>query len=58
MKDEAVGVVVDNNGQGLITIDDFAQLNEKYVEGLFLFYKDLERLQGGVQSWGCSIRNI
>ena len=34
LKDEAVGVVVANNGQGLITIDDFAQLYEKSVEGL------------------------
>ena len=33
--DEAVGVVVAKYGQGLITIDDFTQLNEKYVEGLF-----------------------
>ena len=34
LTDEAVGVVVANDGQGLITIDDFAQLNEKSVEGL------------------------
>ena len=33
--DKAVGVVVTNNGQGIITIDDFAQLNEKSVEGIF-----------------------
>ena len=31
---EAVGVVVANFGQGLITINDFAKLNEKSVEGL------------------------
>ena len=35
LTDKAVGVVVSNNGQGRITIDDFAQLNEKSVEGLF-----------------------
>ena len=29
-----VGVVIAKDGQGLITIDDFTQLNEKYVEGL------------------------
>ena len=29
-----VGVVVAYNGQGLITIDDFSQLNNKSVEGL------------------------
>ena len=34
LKDESVGVVVANDGQGLITIDDFAHLNEKSVEGL------------------------
>ena len=35
LTDESVGVVVANNGQGIITIDDFAQLNEKSVKGLF-----------------------
>ena len=34
LMDEAFGAVVDNYGKGLITIDDFAQLNEKSVEGL------------------------
>ena len=33
--DETVGVVVSNGVQGIITTGDFAQLNEKYVEGLF-----------------------
>ena len=31
---ETIGVVVTNDGQGLVTIDYFTQLNEKYVEGL------------------------
>ena len=31
---EAVGVVVENDGQGIITIGDFSQLNDKYAEGL------------------------
>ena len=35
LTDEAVGVAVVNNGQGIITIDGFAQLKEKYVEGLW-----------------------
>ena len=30
---EAIGVVVTNKNQGLITIDDSAQLNEKSLEG-------------------------
>ena len=34
VKNEAVGVVFANNGQGRITIDDFAHLNNKYVEGI------------------------
>ena len=34
LTDEAVGVVVTNNGKEIITIDDFAQLNEKSVESL------------------------
>ena len=53
MADEAVGVVVANNGQGLIKIDDFAQLNEKSVEGLFrVLRRHLGLLGGGVQYWG------
>ena len=35
LTDEAVGVIVANYGQVLITVDDFYHLNEKYVEGLF-----------------------
>ena len=34
LKYEAVGIIFANNGQGIITIDDFAQLNDKYVGGL------------------------
>ena len=34
LTDEAVGVVVSNDGQGLITIEYFAQLNEKSVAGI------------------------
>ena len=52
LEDEAVGVVVTNNGQGLIKIDDFAQLNEKSVEGLFrVLRRYLGLLGGGVQYW-------
>ena len=42
-----VGVVIAKDGQGLITIDDFTQLNEKYVEGL---WKVLRR-PGGTTGW-------
>ena len=34
LKDEVFGVVVARNGQGLINIDDFTQLNDKSVEGI------------------------
>ena len=34
LKDEAIGVVVANDVQGIIKIDGFYQLNEKYVGGL------------------------
>ena len=34
LTDEAYSVVVANDGQGIISMDYFPQLNEKYVEGL------------------------
>ena len=34
LTDEAVGVVIASDGQGIITIADFSQLHEKSVEGL------------------------
>ena len=50
--DKAVGVVVSNNGQGLITIDDFAQLNEKSVEGLCWVLRSPGGTTGGVSNPG------
>ena len=35
LTDEAVGSVIANDGQVIIAIDNFAQFNEKYLEGLF-----------------------
>ena len=35
MTDEAVSVVVANDGQGIIMIDNFAQLNENCLDGLY-----------------------
>ena len=56
--DEGVRFIVANNVQGLITIDDFSQLNDKSVEVLYWL---LRRPEGttwrGVQSWGCSVSN-
>ena len=34
LTDKAASVVVANDGQGVITIKDFAQLNDKAVESL------------------------
>ena len=49
---EAVAVVVVNNGQGLITIDGFAQLNEKSVEVLCRVLRRPGGNSGGVSnSW-------
>ena len=47
--DEAVGVVVANDGQGITTIDEFPQLSEKSVEGLCWV---LQRHGGTI--WGLS----
>ena len=58
LTDEAVGVVDAKYGQGVITIGDFAQLNEKSVEGLcrvLLRPGGTTRGGGGVQSWGFSV---
>ena len=49
LKDEAVGVVIANDGQRLITIEYFPQTNEEYVEGLF---RVLQR--PGWTTWGVS----
>ena len=54
LEDEAVGVVVTNNGQGLIKIDYFAQLNEKSVEGIFWVL----RRNLGATAWGCPILGL
>ena len=50
LTDEAVGVVVANDGQGIITIDDLAQLNEKSVEGLYRVLLRPGGTTGGVSS--------
>ena len=47
LTDEAIGVVVAKDGQGIIIIDDFAQLNEKSVEGLCRVLKRLGGTTGG-----------
>ena len=53
LTDESIGVFVANCFQGLITIDDFDQLNEKSVEGL---YRVLRRPVG--TTGGCPILGL
>ena len=48
----AVAVFIANNGQGLITIDDFSQLNEKSVEGLCRVLRRPGGTTGGVSNSG------
>ena len=52
LTDEAVSIVVSNYGQGIIMIDDFSQLNEKYVEGLCRVPQEPGGTIGGVSNTG------
>ena len=52
---EAVGVVIANDGRGLILIDDFSQLNEKSVEGLLQVLRRYVGDTGGVSNPGVSV---
>ena len=52
---EAVGVFVSNNGQGIITIDDFVHLNEKYMKGLFWVLRKPGGTTGGVSNPGVAV---
>ena len=59
LMDEAIGVVVANYGKGIITINYFDQLNEKYVEGLCrVLRRPGGTTGGGLQYWGCSVNNL
>ena len=55
LTDKDVAVVVANNGQRLIKIDDFAQLNQKYVEGLCWVLRRPEGPTGGVSNPGFAV---
>ena len=58
LTDEDVGVVVANGGQGLITIDDFAQLNEKFVEDICGVLQRPGGTTGGVSNSGVAVSAI
>ena len=58
LTDEAGCLIISNDGQGLITIDDFSQLNEKFLDGLC---QVLQRPGGnieGVSNPGVSVSAI
>ena len=55
MTDKVVAVVVAKYGQGLITIDDFAQFNEKSVEGLCRVLRGPGGTTGGVSNPGVAV---
>ena len=52
---EDAGVVVDNDGQRIITIDYFFQLNYKYVEGLCRVLQRPRGTTGGVYNPGVEV---
>ena len=56
--DEVVGVVFANDGWGLITIDDFAQLNNKSVEGLCRILRRPGGTTGGVSNTGVAVSSM
>ena len=54
-KRQYVAVVVTNDGQGLVTIDDVSQLNEKSVEGLFRVLRRPGGTSGRVSNPGVAV---
>ena len=58
LADESSGVIVDNGGQGLITIHDFSQLNEKFVEGLCRLLIRPGGTTGGVSNTGVAVSEM
>ena len=55
LMDEAIGVVVANYGKGIITINYFDQLNEKYVEGLCWVLLSTGGTTEGVSNTGVAV---
>ena len=58
LPDEAVAVVAANDGQGLITIDDFAQLNDKSVESICWVLRRPGGTSGGVYNPGVAVSDM
>ena len=55
LTDKAVCAVAANDGQGIITIDDFDQSNEKYVEGLCWVLLSTGGTTEGVSNTGVAV---
>ena len=58
LTDKTIGDVVDIVGQGLITIDDFDQLNEKSVEGICRVIRRPVGTTGGVSNPGVAVSEM
>ena len=56
--DKAFGVIISNDGQGIITIDDFTQLNEKSVESLCQVLRRPGGTTGGVTNTRVAVSAI
>ena len=55
LANESVGVVIANDGQGIVTIDDFAQLDKESVEGLYRVLQRPGGTAGGVSNTGVAV---
>ena len=55
LTDKAVAVAASNDGQGMIKIDDYSQLNEKSVEGLCLVPRRTGGTTGVVYNTGFAV---
>ena len=53
--DEAGSIIIANYGQGLISVDDFAHLKDKYVEGLSQVLRRTGGTTGGSANLGDAV---
>ena len=58
LRDESFGVFVANDGQGLILVDDFFRLNEKYVQVIFRVLRRPGGTTGGVYNTGVAVSSM
>ena len=55
---ESVGVIVANDDLGIITIDNFAHLNEKYVDDICRILLRPGEITGGVSNPGFAVSEM